>query len=247
VAALYLYDGGFQGLLAVLQVLRESGSEPADIRPHGEALQESLLDETMRVEVDAGRAEVMAGEICGLISRAALRHAFRAFLSEEEGVEYHVYRYLWLGWEMGADVDACLGDEHVHAVHGMSRRTGLEAHRMKGLLRFRQLEEGLYYAPMRTRCDVLCLVARHFLGRLFCQDWMIHDLGRAQAAVCRGGELSFVSLPEFDPRLGVGEELCQEMWRDYFRTIAVSERRNSRVQKNFMPTRYWHLLIEDPS
>jgi probable DNA metabolism protein len=106
---------------------------------------------------------------------------------------------------------------------------------------------GPYYAPMETECDVLSLVARHFLGRMSDQDWIIHDLGRARAALCRGGELYFVALPGFDPRLSEREKLCQEMWREYFRTIAVSGRRNPRLQKNFMPMRYWKLLVEEPS
>lgn len=243
---LYLYDGGFQGLLTVLQLLRKTGAEPADIRADASALQGSLLDEEVRVETDAARAERFSREACELISPRALRRAFRAFLSEEDGAEYHIYRYLWLGWELGKHVDARLGDEHVHAVHGMSRRTGHEAHRMQGLLRFRQLEGGLLYAPMRTRCDVLCLVARHFLGRMGDQDWMIHDLGREQAALCGAGELGFLSLPEFDLRLSEREMTCQEMWRDYFRNIAVRERRNPRLQRSLMPLRYWNLLVEEP-
>jgi probable DNA metabolism protein len=247
VPGLYLYNGGFQGLLTVLQVLRESGADPGDIVADGEALQGSLLDETVRVRADAALAESISRDICELISRSALRRSYRAFLSEEDGAEYHIHRYLRLGWEMGASVDARLGDEHVHAVHGMSRRTGCEAHRMQGLLRFRQLEGGLYYAPMRTRCDVLCLVARHFLGRMGDQDWIIHDLRREQAALCRGGSLGFIALTEFGPRLSEREMLCQEMWRDYFKTIAVRERRNPRLQKSFMPMRYWEFLVENPS
>lgn len=245
--ALYLYEGGFQGFLTVLQVLRETADEPEDIVADGEAVQGSLLAETVRVTADAARAERISREVCELISPGVLRRAFRAFLSEEDGAEYAIYRYLWLGWEMGAVVDARLGDEYVHAVRGMSFRTGCEAHRMQGLLRFRQLEGGLYYAPMRTRCDVLCLVARHFLGRMGDQDWMVHDLDREQAALCGGGALGYISLPGFDPRLSEREMTCQEMWRDYFKTIAVSERRNPRLQKSFMPKRYWDLLVEEPS
>jgi len=247
VTQLYLYEGGFQGYLTVLDMLRESGEEPEGIMADGEGVQESLLADTVRVMADESRAERLYGDIREHISASALRHAFRAFLSEEDGAEYHIYRYLWLGWEIGADVDARLGDAHVHAVHSMSRRTGCEAHRMQGLLRFRQLEAGPYYAPMETECDVLSLVARHFLGRMSDQDWIIHDLGRARAALCRGGELYFVALPGFDPRLSEREKLCQEMWRDYFKTIAISGRRNPRLQKNFMPMRYWPLLVEEPS
>lgn len=244
---LYLYEGGFPGFLTVLGLLSEAGEEPEDIVAGGQAVQESLLAETVRVAADAAWAERMCGDIRERVSSSALRHAFRAFLSEEEGAEYHIYRYLRLGWEIGADVDGCLGDEHVHAVHGMSRRTGCEAHRMQGLLRFRQLEDGIYYAPMETACDVLWLVTRHFLGRMGDQDWIIHDLGRGQAALCRGGELHFVALPAFGPCFSAREKQCQKMWRDYFKAIAVSGRRNPRQQKNCMPMRYWKLLVEEPS
>ncbi|MEW6554214.1 MAG: TIGR03915 family putative DNA repair protein [Actinomycetota bacterium] len=244
---LYLYEDGFPGLLTVLDMLREADEEPEDIVAAGKAVQVSLLADTVRVEADTVRAERLCGDLRESISPNALRHAFRAFLSEEEGAGYHIYRYLRLGWEVGADVDARLGDQHVHAVHRMSRRTGCEAHRMQGLLRFRQLEGGLYYAPMETRCDVLCLVVGYFLGRMGDQDWVIHDLGRGHAALCHGGELHLVDLPGFDPRLSEREKRCQEMWREYFKTIAVSGRRNPRLQKNHMPMRYWKLLVEEPS
>ncbi len=243
---LFVYDGSFQGLLTVLQVLRETGEEPDEIRADGEAFQESLLADTVHVETDAERAEKLSRDVCSRISPRALRRSFYAFLSETREAEYHIYRYLWLGWELGADVDACLGDDHVHAVHGMSRCTGREAHRMYGFLRFRQLEGGLYYAPMESECDVLCLVAQHFLSRMGDQDWMIHDLAREQAAVYRWGKLAFAAVPGFDPRLSGEEDLCQGLWKKYFKTIAVAERRNPRLQASCMPKKYWKILVEEP-
>jgi len=243
----FVYDGGFQGMLTTIQLLREAREEPDDIRAEGRALQESLLAETAFVRTDAERAESLFGDICERISPRALRNVFNAFLSEMDGVEYHIYHYLKLGWELGADVDARLGNEHVHAVHRMSRCTGRESHRMRGFLRFRQLEGGLYYAPMQAECDVLCLVAQYFVARMGDQDWMIHDLSREQAAICVNGRLTLCELAGFDPRLSSEEELCQELWRMYYKTIAVAERRNPRLQKSCMPMKYWHILVEEPS
>jgi probable DNA metabolism protein len=242
----FVYDGSFQGLLTVLHLLREGGEEPEDIRAEGKTLQESLLAETVHVHTDAKRADKLSADICECISPRALRNVFNAFLSEVEGTEYHIYYYLRLGWALGADVDARLGDEHVHAVHKMSRCTGRESHRMRGFLRFRQLEGGLYYAPMEAECDVLCLVSRYFLARMGDQDWMIHDLSRQQAAICVNGRLMQCELPGFDPRFSGEEELCQELWRMYYKTIAVVERRNSRLQKSCMPMKYWKILVEEP-
>ena len=246
-AGIFVYDGSFEGLLTVLMRLLEEREEPEDIKAQDKGLEESLLAETVYVSTDTGLAEMLSREICERISPRALRNVLNAFLSEKEGAEYHVYHYLCLGWELGADADARLGDEHVHAVHRMSRCTGREAHRMRGFLRFRQLDSGAYYAPMQSQCNVLYQVARYFEGRLGDQDWIIHDLDREQAAFCVGGELAFCDLPGFDPRFSGEEELCQELWRMYFKTIAVSERRNSRLQKSCMPMKYWNILVEKPS
>ena len=117
---------------------------------------------------------------------------------------------------------------------------------MRGFLRFRQLEGGLLYAPMEPECDVLCLVSRYFLARMGDEEWMIHDLAREQAAVCNGGRLTLCELPGFAQRLSCDEELCQELWRMYFKTVSVSERRNPRLQKSFMPMKYWKILVEQP-
>ncbi|RJP26452.1 MAG: DNA metabolism protein [Actinobacteria bacterium] len=244
---IFVYDGGFEGLLTTLFRLLQGREEPEDIRAEGKALQESLLAETVMVRTDAELAERLSRDICERISSRALRNVLNAFLSGREGAEYNIYRYLRLGWELGADVDARLGDEHVHAVHGMSRCTAREAHRMRGFLRFRQLEDGMYYAPMRSQCDVLSLVAGYFTARMGDQDWVIHDLVREQAAFCLAGELAFCDLPGFDPRFSGEEELCQELWRMYYKTIAVSERRNSRLQKSCMPMKYWSILVEEPA
>jgi probable DNA metabolism protein len=241
---LFVYDGTFEGLLTTLSLLRERDEEPDEIVGEGRGLQGSLLAETCRVKSHAGRVEEMSREICERISHRAFRHTFRAFLSDREGSEYHIYRYLHMGWGMGADVDARLGDEHVHAVHRMSRATGREAHRMHGFLRFRELKDGLYYAPMEPECDVLYLVSHHFLGRMGGQDWMIHDLLREQAALCRQGGLSYMAVPGFNPRFSEEEELYQGLWRDYFKTIAVADRLNPRLQKSCMPMKYWKILIE---
>ena len=198
------------------------------------------------METDPDRADALCALIRGRISGRALRRCMLAFLSEERGREAHILRYLRLGFLVGRDIEADLRDESVRAVHGMARRTALEAHRMRGFLRFRHLKDGLYYAPMEAGCDVLRLVAPHFLGRMEGRDWMIHDLARERAALCRGGELAFVDAPGFEPDVSVQERRAQELWCDYFRAIAVPERRNPHLQRSLMPERYWRMLVERP-
>ena len=41
------------------------------------------------------------------------------------------------------------------------------------------------------------------------------------------------------------EELFQqELWKSFFKTIGINERKNKKVQINFMPKKYWEYIIE---
>jgi len=41
------------------------------------------------------------------------------------------------------------------------------------------------------------------------------------------------------------EELdIEDLWKTFFQTIAIEERKNERCQKSFMPKKYWKYMIE---
>ncbi len=40
------------------------------------------------------------------------------------------------------------------------------------------------------------------------------------------------------------EKLFQQLWRTYFKSVAIQERLNPRKQRNDMPVRYWKYLTE---
>ena len=40
------------------------------------------------------------------------------------------------------------------------------------------------------------------------------------------------------------ERLFQQMWKTYFKAIAIKERMNPRKQRQDMPVRFWKYLVE---
>ena len=42
------------------------------------------------------------------------------------------------------------------------------------------------------------------------------------------------------------EQIYQNLWKMFFKTIAIKERKNARCQMQFMPKKYWQDLIEEP-
>jgi probable DNA metabolism protein len=154
-----------------------------------------------------------------------------------------------------------LTDPAASRIHAVSLRVGREIHRLMGLIRFRPLgaEEG----PLAARCSpdsfILPALADHFFLRQGCSrgggvPWLIIDEGRRIALACDGRAppllASLSALPETAPKtpeggINAGEAPSWEaLWRLYHRAVNNPARHNPRLQRQFMPLRYWKYLPE---
>lgn len=102
------------------------------------------------------------------------------------------------------------------------------------------------YARIEPDADILAFIAPHFSERVGDRPWMIHDLARSQAAVydLRSWRLvrdiDLTAAPAYTP----GEEECARLWRGYFAHLAIPERYNPKLQRQFVPLRYRRNLVE---
>ena len=46
---------------------------------------------------------------------------------------------------------------------------------------------------------------------------------------------TYINIPEFTEN----EKMYQELWKMFFKTISIKERKNPRCQMQFMPKKYW--------
>ena len=55
-----------------------------------------------------------------------------------------------------------------------------------------------------------------------------------------------VSEDEFKPiiNLSTNEEDIQDLWKSFYKTVGIKERKNDRCRMNFMPKKYWQYIIE---
>ncbi|HHX77759.1 MAG TPA: DNA metabolism protein [Firmicutes bacterium] len=239
-----IYDGTFEGLLTVLKELFSNRGEEGEILA-ARNRRPVLFYVDRQVETDFLQAELMLKEIKDRISPAALRHVFYAYLSEEKEAGNLIYRYLKKGFALGRQVDFNVADADVAAVHALSMRVGREKHRLMGLARFRLLKGDIYYAPLEPDGDVLVLLAPHFRKRMPEENWIIHDLKREKAVLYNKKEWLISALKAgVRPEKAAEEKKFQLLWKKYFGSIAVKERKNLRLQASFMPKKYWRYLVE---
>lgn len=240
----YIYDGSVNGLLSVIYATYNRPEKPDNIVTD-DNFTAGLFIEAIKVQTDHTHADKVATAIADKISTQALRHIYRCYLSELPNIEMDIYYYLRLGFKVGAQVDNYLHHQFVLNVHQNSEKVGKERHRLLGLVRFRCLENSLYYAPIEPDYNVLPLIAPHFVKRLADQNWVIHDLKRNMAALYNGKDWVLTELAS-DIELDYGEQetFYQNLWRDYFSSATVTSRLNPKLQRQFMPKRYWRHLIE---
>jgi probable DNA metabolism protein len=239
---IYIHDGSIDGRLSALSEALTHAQSPDDILQE-EGRQVSLFSSEVRIESDTTAARNLMKRIRTDISAEAVRHVMYALLSELPNLDLQLYFYLREGLIRGKEVDRWHANPNVKTIHDVSRKVSGEIHRLKGLLRFRELDDGTLWAPIEPDHQVLLPLASHFSKRLPTERGIIHDVRRGIAIGWSKTEVEYIAPPQ-SVELATGEEAVQQLWQTYFKSATIRERINTRQQRQFMPVRYWKWLTE---
>lgn len=241
---IYLYDGTWNCFLTAVHHYYYDREEVTDIES-SLAYSQNLVDEYRAISVDKAKARAVEQAILHKISHESLENLQKCFYSELKGREMWILGYIKLGFKIGAKIDSMLGDQTVLNVLVPARKVGAECHRMLGLLRFELLENNIYYAKIQPDHNIISFISPHFKERFADQNWIIHDTKRKLASLynTRKMLLTYMDLANI-PELHKDEVKFQDLWRNYYKHIAIKSRYNPKLQKQFIPKRYWKNLTE---
>ena len=239
-----MYDGTWNGFLTAVYHYYYDKQEVNQL-VSALNFQPSLIDEYKKIITDCEKASKVEDAIFYKISTVSHDNILRCFFSELEGREAWILNYLRLGFKVGRKIDDMLGDQTALNVLKAARKVGAETHRMLGLLRFELMEGNIYYAHIEPDHNIITFIAPHFTKRFADQNWVIHDKKRNLAALYNTKKLliSYMDLSNI-PSLHQDEKKFQELWKNYFRHIAIKSRINPKLQRQFIPKRYWKNLTE---
>ncbi len=121
-----------------------------------------------------------------------------------------------------------------------------EAHRLKGLARFMQIGDNLFYSSVHPDNNVIEILGKHFIRRYPTQNFILHDKNRNIAMLYNQKEYTIIDIPSnFKlPSISEEEKAFEHLWKTFFNTIAIKERTNKRLQMQYMPKKYWQDLTE---
>ena len=242
---IFVYDGSLCGYLCALSKGLECADAVEDIMTQ-DASQGFLLGDFFHIGTEPQISERLQARV-KLLSDTIYGHLLYAWLAETDGCEMLGFRYLCAALRYGRSADSHLADPAVLAMTKLVLKVGGERHRMMGLLRFSETADGTFYAPFEPDHNITALVAGHFAARIPDRDWIIHDVKRGIAAVFRASENRFeVVSGELSSEVEYTQQELRyrELWRAFHKTIAIGERTNPKLQKRFMPSRYWKHLTE---
>jgi probable DNA metabolism protein len=141
----------------------------------------------------------------------------------------------------------CLSDrseQNTIVVLNAAEKVQHEIHRMMGLLRFTPDEKGEYIAYFSPDHFILPALAEYFSARFGKTAWAIIDEKRQLYLYCQPGESAkLLRLEVTGANASSGDE-WEDLWRHYHKTINNESRKNTGLQRQLMPKRYWKYLPE---
>jgi len=241
---IYICDGTIEGLLSAIYKSYYSRDNVFDIISSDD-FQSSFAYEYRNVATDFKQAQKVAYAIKSKISRLAFESVINVWLTESRLRGHHILEYTKLGFKKGKDVDCMLTQENVAFVQMMSRKVEFEVHRFLGILRFSKLHDGSFFSSISTDYNILSLIAEHFSQRLSEDRLIIYDEKRENAILADRGEWILVNgIKMGEVTLSQDELAFRDMWQRYFEAIAIKERTNKKLQRSFIPVRYWSNVTE---
>lgn len=245
----YLYDGTFIGFLTlVYEVFLNKNFDIFIIKDKNTLFPYEIICNS------ENKAQKVYFKLKKIIGESLIEKIYIALLSNENGIELILLNYIKSALKYGKDIENQFLPE-VKKLDDIFRRVNMEAHKWKGLLRFRKLKDNNYFAIIKPDNDVLSIIKEHFEDRFADQNFVIYDEVRKKAlmydSITKFGKiilLSEVDIKLLDYKnielLHIEEVEYISLWQTYFKSIAIADRSNSALQKSHMPNKYWDNLVE---
>ena len=197
---------------------------------------------------DAEKVQKVIGTVCRRLNSCILEQLYAACLSQDVLRADKMYRYLKVLFLHGAAAADQLQIPAVHEVFKLCRSVYNEKHQFIEFLRFSQMDERFLAGKIQPKNDILELIAPYFADRLPEENWLICDVGRGKAAVHEKGKkwlLAELSREELEKLKTEKEEKeWEKLWKTFFTTIAIEQRKNPDCQRNHLPLRFRLLMTE---
>jgi probable DNA metabolism protein len=153
-------------------------------------------------------------------------------------------QFLLRGYREGGNLLQKLGDPVVAPLLDAERHLRGESHLLRGFIRFSDYD-GFLAAAISPKNFVLPFLAGHFIRRFSGENFMIYDRAHRAALIVQNRRPQIIAADHITfPEVSATEAAYRELWRNFYRTIAIEARDNPKCRMTQMPKRYWENMTE---
>jgi len=250
----YTYDGSFYGMLCCVFESLSKKELPLEVVTNGVS-----MFSMRHIETCAIKAERILKSIPIKINDTALDYVKFTYLADIEQKELSLIHFLLEGYKCGKDfiqdikmnfqpsrkyVAGTGKNVHIDKIVKGVDLLVLEAHRFVMFVRFSDYN-GSLVAVIEPVAKVLPLMADHFVERYPNENFLIYDKTNKLALIYNNKQTRIEYIEQIDlPTVSLQEQQSRKLWKLFYDTIAIKERKNEKCRRNFMPKKYWKNLTE---
>lgn len=252
---IYQCENSVEGILSAVYEAGISGYGHNYIRivpqRQGEADSLLLFAEYVDVETVPEHASIVLDKVRHGISAEAYNFVIYALASHRPERADAIYQFVTYGFTLGANVTKAMQIPCVKDIFALARNVRNEAHWFVELLRFRQVsvEPSVLLAVIEPEAAVLPMITPHFADRLNPERFVIYDKRHGEAVFHMPGEEWFIRIlsegeKERLENMWEQREEYVDLWKTFFESVCIDERRNKDLQRNMLRMRFRKNMTE---
>lgn len=248
-----LYDKTFDGFLTVIFDAFKNKIVPDKIESL-DYYEPMLWVDKLIIPTDLEKAARVWTALKKRLTERGYNTVYRVHLAQAPEAEMILFRFIQKVFASSVNIEENFADPDVLRISTLNKKIGKDVERILQFVRFQKTADNIYYASFEPQFNVLPLVVKHFESRFADQQWIIYDTKRKYGFYYDMNhtiqiELNSDKINPFDGKinddvLAEGEVQFQKLWKQYFKSISIEERKNEKLQKQHMPKRYWKYLTE---
>ena len=239
----YYYDGSFDGLLTVIY-MAYNDRESNMLRVNAKAEQLILALDDIHIITDFSKARRVEKSICDKLSYNFLNSIRTCFLSCDKNKDTVIIHTVYKGLKYGEEILNSL-DDHAFYMNKLVKQVLNERHRYLGLLRFKEMKDGIMFSTIEPKNNILPILISHFKNRMKREKIAIFDKGRKMIVYYDGKKAEIFFVESLEIEWSDEEIEYSELWKTFHKSISIKERENKKLQQSNIPKYYWKHLVED--
>ena len=246
-----VYDGTFEGLLTAVFEIYERKLYPVKLLK-GEWRNSALFEEVIPIVTNEVRVNRVLRGLRKKLSAAGVQRLYISHMAEIAGEDCNVLGFIRHVFDSDQNIEEDYSNKYVMRLSEILKMVRREKHRMEAFVRFQKLNDGTFYAAIEPDFNVLPLLTKHFKSRYADQKWMIYDIKRKYGLYYDLHDTQFIEMgfdemhKPVDVIAAYSEDECvyQNLWKNYFNSVNIVSRKNTRLHVRHIPRRYWRHLTE---